>query len=113
MTEAAFNQEFLAQFVSWEGAVFRNLLACATAMVKDGPEAGHEYVIGADWGRSNDYTVFVVLDTSTHAMVAMDRMRQIDYVQQRGRLQVLHALWRPRRIICELNSIGQPLIEEL
>src|SRR5256886_8133478 len=32
-------------------------------------------------------------------------------VQQRGRLQVLNALWKPRRIIAEANSIGQPLLE--
>ncbi len=31
MTEAAFSQEFLAQFINWEGAVFRKVLECATA----------------------------------------------------------------------------------
>ena len=31
MTEGAFNQEFLAQFVNWEGAVFRHVEQCATA----------------------------------------------------------------------------------
>ena len=113
MTEAAFNQEFLAQFVSWEGAVFRRVMECATAERKDGPEAGHDYVIGADWGRSNDYTVFTVIDVTARAMVDMDRSNRVDYVVQRGRLQALCDRWRPSQIIAESNSIGQPIIEEL
>ena len=113
MTEAAFNQKFLAQFVSWEGAVFRHVMECATGECKSGPEAGHEYVIGADWGRSNDFTVFVVLDTTARCMVDMDRSNRVDYVVQRGRLQALHDRWRPSAIIAEQNSIGQPIIEEL
>lgn len=113
MTEAAFNQEFLALFVSWEGAVFRRVAECATAERKDAPEPGHEYVIGADWGRSNDYTVFTVLDVTARAMVDMDRSNKVDYVVQRGRLQALYEKWRPSKIIAEQNSIGQPIIEQL
>jgi hypothetical protein len=30
-----------------------------------------------DWGRSNDYTVFVVLDSTTHAMVALSLTSQV------------------------------------
>lgn len=113
MTEGAFNQEFLAEFVNWEGAVFRNVAECATAERKDAPEAGHEYVIGADWGRSVDYTVFCVIDVTARSMVDFDRSNRVDYVVQRGRLQALYEKWRPSRIIAEANSIGQPILEEL
>lgn len=113
MTEAAFNQEFLAQFVNWEGAVFRRVMECATAGRKEAPEAGHEYVIGADWGRSQDYTVFVVLDITARAMVDMDRSNRVDYTLQRARLQALCDRWKPSRVIAESNSIGQPIIEQL
>src|SRR5205814_773463 len=95
MTEAAFNQEFLAQFVNWEGAVFRRVMEAATAERKDEPEEGHEYVIGADWGRSTDFTVFSVIDLTARAMVDMDRSNRVDYVVQRGRLQALYDRWRP------------------
>jgi hypothetical protein len=113
MTEAAFNQEFLALFVNWEGAVFRRVLEAATAERKDGPEQGHVYVIGADWGRSNDYTVFTVIDTTARCMVDMDRSNKVDYAVQRGRLQALFQKWKPSKIIAEANSIGQPIIEQL
>jgi len=49
MTEAAFSQEFLAAFVSWEGAVFRRVQECAIAERKDGPEM--------DRGNRVDYTL--------------------------------------------------------
>ncbi len=113
MTESAFSQEFLAQFVNWEGAVFRYVMECATAERKDSPEAEHDYVIGCDWGRSNDYTVFTVLDVTARCMVEMDRSNKVDYVVQRGRLQALYDRWRPSEIIAESNSIGQPIIEQL
>ena len=101
LTEAAFNQEYLAQFVNWEGSVFRRVGEAATVAEKTVPESGHAYVIGCDWGRSKDYTVFVVLDTTTHAMVAMDRSNQVDYTLQCGRLRALYDCWRPQQIIAE------------
>jgi hypothetical protein len=113
MSDAAFAQEFLAEFQNWEGAVFRNLQACATAERKDGPEPEHVYVIGVDWGRSRDYTVFCVIDVTERAMVDIDRSNKVDYTVQRGRLQALCEKWCPSRIIAEQNSIGQPIIEQL
>jgi hypothetical protein len=43
MTEAVFNQEYLALFVNLQGSVFRSLLEAATATERDQPEPGHEY----------------------------------------------------------------------
>src|SRR5215469_11329187 len=113
LTEAAFNQEYLALFVNWEGSVFRRVGESATASRLTEPELGHDYVIGCDWGRSNDYTVFVVLDTTVGAMAAMDRSNRVDYAIQRGRLQALCERWHPRQILAEENSIGQVVIEQL
>ena len=113
MTEASFNQEYLALFVSWEGSVFRRIMEAATSRVQTEPEAGHEYIIGADWGRSRDYTVFTVVDATTHTMVELDRSNQVDYAIQVGRLTALAERWKPKHIIAEQNSIGQPIIEQL
>src|SRR5580704_11870017 len=52
MTESAFNQEYLALFINWEGSVFRRVGDAATARARTQREAGHDYVIGCDWGRS-------------------------------------------------------------
>ena len=113
LSEAAFNQEYLALFVNWEGSVFRGVGEAATAMPRKQPEDGHDYVIGCDWGRSQDYTVFVVLDMTARSMVALDRSNRVDYAVQCGRLKALAERWRPRQILAENNSIGQPVIEQL
>lgn len=113
MTESAFAQEFEAAFIAWEGAVFRAILEAATAPYDASPEAGHDYVVGVDWGRSIDYTVYIVIDVTTRTMVAIDRSNKVDYILQRGRLEALCQKWRPSCIVAEQNSIGQPLIEQL
>jgi hypothetical protein len=113
LTEAAFNQEYGALFVNWEGSVFRRVTEAATAMALSKPEPNHEYVIGCDWGRSRDYTVFTVLDITTHAVVKIDRSNGVDYSVQVDRLKALSDDWQPSQIIAEQNSIGQPIIEQL
>lgn len=114
MTEAAFNQEYLAQFVSWEGSVFRRVTeAVDDEVLPTGAQPGHEYVVGGDWGRSRDYTVFVVVDLRTRRVVDLDRSNQVDYAVQRGRLKALVQRWKPQVVILESNSIGQPIIEQL
>jgi hypothetical protein len=53
MHELAFNQEYLAQFVSFEGAVFRRVMDAAVMTPATGPVDGREYVFGVDWGASD------------------------------------------------------------
>jgi len=113
MTERRFAQEILARFLDDSGGVFRNVQAQATAQRQAQPEPGHQYIIGADWARSGDYSVFVVLDATDKRMVAMDRFTNVEYTHQRGRLQALSERWQPDVIISEENSMGGPVTEQL
>jgi hypothetical protein len=45
--------------------------------------------------------------------VALDRFNQIDYSLQLSRLTALYERFRPRAIVAEANSMGQPLVEQL
>jgi phage FluMu gp28-like protein len=113
MTESNFMQEFEAAFISWEGQIFRRIREAATAPSGAQREDGHFYAIGCDWGRSRDFTCFVVIDCNTRTMVEIDRSNQVDYVVQRGRLRALAERWSPCVTVVEQNSIGQPIIEQL
>lgn len=108
LTDLAFAQEYLAQFVSWEGAVFRRI-ADATGNVKHAPACA----IGVDWGRTNDYTVFAAISTEGH-VVGLDRFRGVEYALQRERLK---AFWQHQGarswIFAEANSMGGPVVEQL
>lgn len=111
MPERAFQQEIMAQFLEDGGGVFRGVRQCSTLQPQE-PEQGHQYVIGVDWGRSNDSTVFCVLDLTAKKQVYLDRMTDTDYASQRNRLKVLADKYRAD-VIAESNSIGQPNIEAL
>lgn len=113
LTERRFAQEILAQFLDDAGGVFRGVLACATLPLAAQPVPGHRYVIGCDWGKSNDYTVFAVVDMTDRACVAIDRSNKVDYTVQRGRLHALYETWKPDAVIAETNSMGEPIIEAL
>jgi hypothetical protein len=112
LPERTFRQEFLAEFVEESGAVFRRVREAAT-LAPAGPIAGHQYVVGCDWGKSNDFSVFSVIDATTRQQVYQDRSNQIDYLTQIGRLQALCARYRPSAVVAERNSIGEPIIEHL
>lgn len=119
LPELVFLQEYLAQFVDDNAGLFRRVMAAATAEAAvdaDGRplrEDGHSYVFGVDWGRSNDYTVIAVLDTTTHELVYLERFNQVDYALQKGRLMGLFEAFGPSVIVAEENNMGGPLIEDL
>jgi phage terminase large subunit-like protein len=88
-------------------------MQAATAQEQDAAWEGHNYVIGVDWGRTNDATVFAVVDTVERALVYLDRMIDTDYDSQRLRLRALSDRFGNPPIIAEANSIGLPNIERL
>jgi Terminase RNaseH-like domain len=113
LPEAVFHQEYLALFVTWEGCVFRRIADAAAAPANAQPEEDHRYVIGCDWGRSIDCTVFMVVDIDKRTVVEMERFKRVDYTIQCDRLKVLSERWRPEQIIAEQNGMGQAIIDQL
>ena len=107
-----YEQEILAVFSDDAGGVFRGVVQAATATPQHAPVPGHEYIMGVDWGKQNDFTVFTVLDATLGELVWYDRMRKIDYTLQMGRLEAANHLWKPLDIIIERNAMGEPLIEQ-
>jgi hypothetical protein len=114
LPERIFAQEFLAEFLEDEGAVFRNIAACMNApQTTPADHEGHKLVAGVDWGKHNDFTVISVGCKTCHCEVALDRFNQIDYAFQRQRLIALVNKWGVKNIFPESNAMGEPVIEEL
>lgn len=111
MTEDDYKQEILAQFLEGQGAVFRNLDACATARRVE-PYPG-EFVMGVDTAQANDFTVACVLDAQTRQQVDMLRFNNVPWSIYRERIKLLAERWQVGRIIFETNSIGGPNFEAL
>lgn len=113
LTDLMFRQEYLAEFVSDAGGVFRGLDRIATLDPLDYPVENHIYIAGIDWGRRNDYTVISIFDRDTREQVWIDRFTEIGWAVQRDRLMALYEKWKFVRVYAEANSIGAVNIEEL
>lgn len=119
LPERVFSQEYLAQFLEDGGGVFRRITEAIDSSLHTDPYLardtgdGTSYVIGVDWGRHNDFTVFTTIDARSRAVVAVDRFTDIDYSVQLNRLQALHLRFPRAPILAESNSMGGPLIEQL
>lgn len=113
LPERTYRQEWLAEFIEDGAGVFRKIQAAATAERQNSPLGKHRYVLGVDWGRMNDATVFSVVDCNERALVNFDRMTQTDYMLQVTRLKALCGRFRPVAVIAETNSMGGPLVEQL
>lgn len=114
MTDEAYRQEILAEFLEGEGAVFRNIAACLDAPIAESKQHfNHAIVAGVDWGKQQDYTAISIGCATCHQELAHDRFNQIDYTVQRDRLRALWERWQPASILAEANAMGDPIIDVL
>ena len=110
--ELKFKQEYLAEFVSDAGGVFRNLEnACVLEPLKF-PVPEDVYYAGVDWGRKNDFTVISVFNQRGE-QVFMDRFTQIGWEIQRTHIISVWERWNIHQFVIEANTVGSVNIEQL
>jgi hypothetical protein len=109
--ERIWREEYMAEFIDDAGAVFRNVRACAITSELLTAEPMAKYIIGVDLGKSNDFTVFTVMNPTTRRVVYVDRMREVDYTLQLSRLRALCEKFPPQTVIIE-DNIGEMFIEQ-
>jgi hypothetical protein len=114
LPELAYKQEYLAEFLSSEGAVFRNVEACLTALPTTPAEhRTHLIVGGVDWGRSHDFTALSLFCCNCACEVFLDRFNQVGWQLQRDRLLAALERWNAKYVRIEMNSVGSPNLEAL
>jgi hypothetical protein len=114
LPELTFKQEYLAEFLQNEGAVFRNIDPNLTAKRGDLDEhKGHRIVQGVDWAQKEDFTAICTFCAACKVELALDRFNKIQWDFQRARLRAAYDLWKVSYCLAEENSIGSPNIEAL
>jgi hypothetical protein len=109
-----FRQEYLAEFIQGEGAVFRNITANLYAGgEKPDDHKDHTIIAGVDWGQVNDFTAISIVCEDCKREVELDRFNQIDWEFQRARLLAALNKWNVKFCLAEENSIGSPNLEAL
>jgi len=112
--ELWFKQEWLAEFLQNEGAVFRNIDPNLTAPPST-PEKhnSHRIVQGIDWAQKQDFTAICTFCATCKAELELDRFNKIQWDFQRARLRASYDRWKVVYALAEENSIGSPNIEAL
>jgi hypothetical protein len=111
LPERVFRQEYLAEFVDGAGAVFHSVRECATGSFAE-PIAGHVYFAGLDLGRSEDYSVLVILNRERE-IVFVDRFNGLDWAIQVNRVRAATGRYNRARILVDSTGAGQPIFEAL
>jgi phage FluMu gp28-like protein len=110
LPERVYLQEYEAKFMDDGGGVFRKIEASISD--DDIPDSG-QFIIGCDWGRTHDATVFCCLHLESGIVCELDRMTQTDYQSQVNRLHTLWQRYPGSEIIAETNAMGGPIVEAL
>lgn len=113
VSDLTFRQEWLGEFVDFEGSVFRRIQEAATSELITEPVKDHQYIAGVDVASSVDYTVISVMDVAEKRLVYMDRFNRVDYNVLEDRLQACYDTFKLDAMTIEANSIGQPVIDSL
>jgi hypothetical protein len=114
LPEDVYRQEYLAEFIQGEGAVFRNITANLTdERTTPDEHKGHIVIAGVDWGAVSDFTAISLACEQCKRELELDRFNKIDWEFQRVRLLSLLDKWDASFVLAEENSIGSPNLEAL
>jgi hypothetical protein len=107
MPDRWFRQEFLAEWLSGEGSVFRNI----RDRVAPPPRSPKPpLVAGVDLAKHADFSVFVIFDSDGH-MVAIERMNAASYALQAERLITMLREHGVKKCVIESNGVGEPFYD--
>ena len=112
LTEAEFLSEYMGEFPEDEGQVFRRVKE--TVGVSQGLATcipGKPYVIGVDWAKVHDFTVFVVGDVSARSAILVERFHKQDYNLQVSRLKDLATRFNNAHVLMDSTGIGDPILD--
>ena len=114
LPERVFRQEYLAEFISGAGVVFRNIHNCVKG-ISESYRRGQSYFMAVDLGRHRDYTVTVVVrqEEGHNHVVYFDRFNKIDWSFQRKRIKNASELFGNCRCIVDSTGVGDSVFEDL
>jgi len=104
-----FRQEYMAEFLSGEGAVFR----CVRKRIAPPPSPPQSPIVaGVDLAKHRDFTVCTAFDGQGR-MLDIERMQQLPYQQQAERICGFLIRHRVSKVVVESNGPGDPVCEML
>jgi len=113
MTQEAFRQEMLAEFIEGAGAVFRNIHENVAGSLIEQPLEGTKYTLSADIAKHQDFTVIFVGDVESRQVVYHERFNQIDWGLQKARIADVYKRFNCTRGIIDATGVGDAVFDDL
>ena len=105
-TDKQFRQEILAEFLEDGAGVFSNVKGSQKVKLLDYPVAGRRYVLGIDWAKQDDYTVFIIMDLDLRRVVHIQRHQGLDWNVNIDKAIRLAKTWNRASIIMDSTGVG-------
>ena len=112
LSDLKFRSEYLGQFITDGGYVFRNITKC---VLRDSDITGDPVCVGIDWavGSDGDDTVLSLLDVNSNA-VDFIRLNNMSPVEQIDTIvKTLNSIPTLKKVVVEQNSIGSVYLDML
>ena len=112
--ERVFRQEYLAEFMSDCGSVFRNIDHCIKGDFEE-PHPEAYYTMAVDLGKYQDFTVIVVLrqEGEHHHLVYFDRFNKIDWNLQKTKIQNISKRYNNCICVVDSTGVGDSIFDDL
>lgn len=111
LPDLVFQQEYLAVFLEENAGVFRGVMNCVAGELEE-PQEGHDYEMGWDIAKHQDFSVITVIDSTTKHVVFWERSNHIDYTIQINRACEVANLY-DAHVIMDMTGVGDPVLEQL
>jgi hypothetical protein len=112
-TDRQYRQEILAEFLDDGAGVFSNLRACQRAKLEPKPRPGKRYVLGIDWAKQEDYTVFIVMDADLRKVVHVERHQGLDYNVNIDKAIRCAKTWNRATMIIDSTGAGEVIFDAI
>jgi hypothetical protein len=114
LPEDTYQQEYDAQFLEESAGVFRRIESILAGLLdlEYQPQFEHEYVLGWDPAKYNDFSVLTLLDVTSVRVVWWDRFNQFDYTYQIKRVVAVARRFNAF-VLMDSTGVGDVILEQL
>ncbi|MHC4216462.1 MAG: terminase large subunit domain-containing protein [Planctomycetota bacterium] len=107
-----YDQEYLCRFLEAGGGIIPNPRRCVQGMLRD-PQKRARYVIGADLGKHEDFTVLTALNRETYHVDGWQRFNRIDWGFQKERIARMAVRFNNALVCLDSTGLGDPITDDL
>jgi hypothetical protein len=109
---ALYQQEYECSFLESASSFFRRTRENVYDASGEAID-GHQYQLGIDLAKYQDWTVITPFDLNTFQVLPQDRFNQVDWNLQKARMQVAWHRYGKGQVVADATGVGDPIVEDM